>query len=185
MSETTNQTADASAPEQTARARNAVTWTEAIVPVAGMAFSIYYLTTIWDLPFEARMSGILVSIGIFILTALLVARWCKDAIRHGVESGIWMLLGETNAAIAKRLSVLALTGAYVMLLPHLGFFIATLGFLLAAFAVLGVRNPRLLALVPLLATSLAHLLFILILGISLPEGFVGRFLSSLTAGMGL
>ncbi|MEX1080448.1 MAG: tripartite tricarboxylate transporter TctB family protein [Halofilum sp. (in: g-proteobacteria)] len=166
-------------------ARDTVTWTEAIVPIAGIAFSIYYLATIWDMPFEARMSGMLVSGSIFILTALLAVRWCKDAIQHGVDSGIWVLLGETNTAIARRLSVLALTVAYVILLPPVGFFIACFTYLLASMAVLGVRNLRHLILVPLLATGLAHLLFIIVLGISLPEGIVGGFLNSIFGDVGL
>ncbi len=126
------------------------------------------------------MSGMLVSAAIFILTALLVVRWCRDAIQGGVESGIWVLLGETNTAPAA-----ALTVAYVMLLPRIGFFIAAFTYLLTSMAVLGVRNPRHLILVPLLATSLAHFLFIIILGISLPEGIVGGFLNSIFGDVGL
>lgn len=178
---------EAAEPEQEqteGRDRERVTLSEAIVPVAGIAFSIYYLTTIWNLPFEARMSGFIISALIFTLTAILAARWITQAVQHGVDSGVWTLLGETNAAIAKRLSVLALTIAYVLLLPHLGFFVATLAFLMAAFAILGVRKPLHLALVPLIATSVGHLLFILVMGISLPTGVVGAFLESIKQAAG-
>lgn len=186
MSENSNRDAAEPAHEENERpAGKAVTWTEAIVPIAGIAFSIYYLSTIWGMPYEARMSGMLVSIAIFILTALLIARWCRDAAKHGIESGVWTLLGETNAAIAKRLSVLALTIAYVMLLPRLGFFVATFSFLLASMAILGVRKPLRLVLVPLIATSIAHLLFIVVLGISLPIGVVGELLDPIRQAVGL
>lgn len=163
--------------------RGAVSVTEAIVPVAGMAFSIYYMSTIWNLPYEARMSGTLLSAAIFGFTGMLFVRWFKQAREHGVEAGFWSLVG-TGAAGIQRLGVLALAIAYVFLLPHLGFFICTLVFLIASMALLGIRKPAQLALVPLIMTSVGYGLFVLALGISLPTGIVDSVLRSIFQAVG-
>lgn len=162
----------------------AVTLTEGIVPIAGVAFAIYYLSTIWTMPYEARMGGMVVSTVIFVLTALLVLRWSRDAVRHGVEPGLWSLLGE-GSVLYRRLGMVALSIAYVMTLPQIGYFIATLVFLTAAMVVLGVRRPRHLVLIPLLTTCVGHFAFIIVLGISLPVGFIGRLLSPLQDLIGI
>ena len=189
MSETTHShAADAGEPvsdeAETEPQRKKVTLTEAIVPIAGIAFSIYYLSTIWNMPYEARMSGMLVSTAIFVLTALLAARWTKDAVKHGVEPGLWSLLGE-GSVLAKRLGMLALVITYVLVLPAIGYFVSTLAFLMASMAVLGVRKPSHLVLIPLIAASIGHFAFIIVLGISLPVGFIGEFLSPLQDAVGI
>lgn len=186
MSETTQ--TDAAEPardEDEGEPRSkAVTLTEGIVPIAGVAFAIYYLSTIWNMPYEARTGGMLVSTVIFILTALLAVRWSKDAARHGVEPGLWSLLGE-GTVLYRRLGMVALTIAYVVILPQIGYFIATLAFLSAAMVVLGVRRPLYLVLIPLLTTCVGHLAFIIVLGINLPVGFIGRLLSPLQDMIGI
>lgn len=163
--------------------KNAVSVTEAIVPVAGVAFSIYYMSTIWDLPYEARMSGTLLSAAIFGLTAILFIRWLKQAKEYGVETGIWSLLG-TGTVPFQRLGVLTLAIAYIFLLPHLGFFICTLFFLAFAMGILGIRKPLQLALVALIMTSVGYAMFVLALRISLPTGIVDNVLRSIFQSVG-
>ena len=75
------------------------------------------------------------------LAVVLLARSFLPAFRTGPEVGpdLWAF-ARTNPRI---LGLLALFGAYVWVLPVLGFRVATIGYLLAAFAVLtGLRSWR-------------------------------------------
>ncbi len=95
--------------------------------------------------------------GIVLCAALLLSR--------PVESGITV----TPAVLRGLAAILAVMAAYALLLPRLGFVIATTGLLAAGFAHAGGRRPLIPAVIYALAV---YLLFTRLLGLRLPSGLL-------------
>ncbi len=155
-----------------------------IFPVLGTIFAIYYLSTVRDLPIEARMSAMLLSALIFIFSASFLLRFILQARRTRVRSGVTAMLG-TGTLLWHRLGLLALTISYILALPLLGFTLGTFVFLICAFALLGVRSPNRLLVTSLAMALIAYLLFVVLLNATLSEGPVENLFNNLLQLVGV
>lgn len=110
---------------------------ELIIPALAMIFAIYYLTTITEVPWIAQASAMLVS-ALLLLSVIAFAIRTIYRIRAGTEYiGVSDSLGDLRAqggVNVKRAVLAVLTVLYVVLLPWLGFSLAT--FLLIFFGIL-------------------------------------------------
>jgi len=163
--------------------RRPVHWVDLIFPVLGTGFALYYVSTIWDLPREARMSGILLSGLILLFSGLFVARFIKQARHAGIRSGITAILG-TGALLWRRLGLMALIIVYVLVSPLLGFTLSIFAFLLASFAFLGERSLKRLLLTSVVMALVGYLLFMVVLKARLPEGPVEHLFDGLLQLLG-
>ncbi len=101
---------------------------ELLLPVAAILFSIYYFTTITDVPFSAQVSALFVgSVLIFLCVVFFIRTWLT--VRRGEATlGIGSLI-EPVSYIPTRLAMLALTIGFVFLVQWLGFTLTTFLFL--------------------------------------------------------
>jgi hypothetical protein len=108
---------------------------ELIVPIAGLAFTLYYFSTIIDSPWTAQVSAFFV--GAILITLILVflvktaAEWRRGAVDFRAGP-----IAEPVALLPKRLVLLALTVGYIFVIDYLGFTITTFLFMVAAMALL-------------------------------------------------
>lgn len=152
---------------------------ELIIPVAGLAFTAYYFSTILDSPWTAQVSAFFVGT---ILTALILAFLVKTAIAYssGLVDFRLGAVGEPRGFMPKRLILLALTIGYIFTIHLLGFTLTTFLFMTTAIAVLA-DGRRLGFIVGLSAVvSLAGwALFILAFDTRFPVGPFERLMDTL------
>ena len=123
--------ADNSEPKQKAKPIGG----ELLLPVAAIVFSIYYFTTITEVPFSAEVSAIFVGSILIFLCALLFLRTYLQVRRGEATLGIGSLI-EPISYIPIRLGLLALTFGFVFLVQWLGFTLTTFLFLSLAMMLL-------------------------------------------------
>ena len=150
-----------------------------IIPVAATMFTIYYLTTITEVPWIAQASAVLVSC-LLLLAILAYAIRTVFRLRAGTEV---IRLGGFNLdrkLLAKRLALLALTVGYVWFLDILGFTISTLIFLFLSIILLSSTNNWKRALAIGLACSIVgYIVFIFIFETRFPKGPVEHFIEDI------
>lgn len=143
---------------------------ELIIPIAGLAFTIYYFSTILESPWTAQVSAFFVGA---VLIALIVAFLVKTAIdwtRGAVDLKAGPI-ADPVALMPKRLVLLALTIGYIFIIHYLGFTLTTFLFMASAMALLS--NGKHLAFIVGLSAAVAvagWALFILAFEIRFPAG---------------
>lgn len=152
---------------------------ELIIPIAGLAFTAYYFSTIIDSPWTAQVSAFFIGA---ILTALILAFLIKTAVAYsrGLVDLRLGALAEPREFMGKRLILFALTVGYIFVIHLLGFTLTTFLFMTTAIAVLA-EGRRLGFIVGLSAVvSLAGwALFILAFDTRFPTGLFERLMDSL------
>jgi hypothetical protein len=160
--------------EQSGRPKNVLP--DLIIPAMALAFSIYYLTTITEVPWIAQASAVLVSI-LLMLSILAFAIRTIFRIRTGteelrIESRIYDLPLQV-----RRAGLLLLAVGYVFFIDSLGFTLSTLVFLFLAIILLSsAANWKKAAMVSMICSVLGYLVFILIFETRFPKGPIEYFL---------
>lgn len=143
---------------------------ELILPVAAVIFTIYYFTTIREVPWTAQVSAVFVG---SVLIALCAAFGLKMffAVRRGDATLGFAPLVAPRHFIVRRLVLAGLAVGYVMVIDWLGFTITTFLFLAAAMLLLGGgrRRGTIMLLSALLAVG-GYLLFIVAFKTRFPVG---------------
>lgn len=103
-----------------------------IIPALALAFTGYYLSTITEVPWISQASAMTVSA---LLVASILAYLVRTAwrLRAGAEVLRLQGLGGSRLVLIRRVLLLVLTVAYVLLIEDLGFTLTT-----AAFVFLGI-----------------------------------------------
>ena len=141
---------------------------ELIIPAGAVAFSIYYLSTVWELPFQAKVVGIYVASAIGVLSIILFVRFAREVMR-GEKSLGFEGFSSDPVSEWRRWSVLALTIAFIGLMPVLGFVISLFTYVAASVVIIG-GMARLKAAIILAATltAIAFAIFILMVKVRFP-----------------
>lgn len=156
-------------PERGDAGRGEATGADWVIPALAVAFATYYLVSIEDLVWEAKIAAVFVSavlyvlIGVFALKTLL-------GLRRGRLRVDFSPLWENGPLFRLRALLFALAAASVAALPWAGFTLSTFGFLFASFLWLERMSKR-AALVTAGALALSgYVLFIAILRTPFPLG---------------
>lgn len=149
---------------------------ELIIPALALVFAIYYLTTITEVPWIAQASAMLVS-ALLLLSIMAFAVRTVFRIKAGREYlGFSDALGDLrkNSGVnTKRAILFVLTVLYVLLMPWLGFSLAT--FLLIFCGIIVLSNGKMASvvrafLVALMCTVVGYISFIHIFKTRFPFG---------------
>ena len=141
-----------------------------IIPIAAVVFTLYYVTTIIDSPWEAQVNAFFVGSILIILVAILLIRMGLALKAGAADLRIGALI-EPVAIAPKRLILLLLAIGYVAALEWLGFTLTTFVFLAAAMLVL--NNGRRAGFIFGLAAALAlggYVLFMVAFQTRFPDG---------------
>lgn len=150
-----------------------------IIPFVALAFTVYYLTTITEVPWIAQASAITVSCLLF---AAIAAYFIRTAyrIRHGSE--VIALPGPPRDLVVslRRAGLLVLTIAYVALIDSLGFTLTTSAFIFLGIVVLSSwSNWKAAALVSVACSVSGYVVFIYIFETRFPRGPIENALKGL------
>ena len=106
---------------------------------------------------------------LFGLTTLYLAQMILNAKKHGVESGVDKVFD--GFQIVQFFVCLALVIVYLLMMKFLGFFVATIVFMIAALLYLGV--PKVHTAIAVVAINLlVYFAFVQFLGVKLPAGLL-------------
>ncbi len=153
-----------------------------IIPGLALAFAIYYLTTITEVPWIAQASAVLVS-GLLLLSIFAFAIRTAYRLKAGTEiirlSG---LIPDQNLLL-KRLVLLCLMIAYVWFLEDLGFTLSTFVFLILAILLLSsLANWKKALAIALAASVIGYVVFIFVFETRFPKGPIERTIEEMRDG---
>jgi hypothetical protein len=146
-----------------------------VIPAMAAAFTLYFLYTIWGLEWEAKANGIFVGVALLALVAVQAVRTVIGISRAQGDMSFEPLL-EPREALPKRLAMLAITIAFVVVVPWLGLGLGLFIAMAAGFGVLGVRPWRRAILTAFIVAAVATVMFNAVLDTGLPKGPVEKLL---------
>jgi len=149
-----------------------------ILPLMAAVYAAYYLFTIREFPWEARMNGTFIAAIIWILVAIMGLRTFLR-LRRGEVTLRATGLTTPKAKLVQRALFILLTAVNIGLMPWFGFTLTVVLFLASAMWLLGVRERRPLIIIPLAAGAVGYAFFIVALDTRLPKGPVEWLLQSL------
>ena len=150
-----------------------------IIPAGTILFAVYYLYTVWDLPWQAKAAGLGIGGAMAIVLALLAVRFVREWSAGRANLGLGDLVFPT-VTLAQRLGLLAAAFAFVLVMPLVGFTLGLFLFLMAGMVILsGLSHLRSAAIIALLVSLGGYLLFIVFIRARFPHGPVETLLSSI------
>jgi hypothetical protein len=140
-----------------------------IIPALAAAFAAYYMWSIRDLVWEAKIAAVFVAVVLYTLIAIFAVKTILGLNAHRLRVD-FTPLWETPELFRNRALLFGLAVVSVAVLPWLGFTISTFGFLLAAFLWLE-HMPMRTAFITAASLALSgYVLFIAILRTAFPMG---------------
>ena len=152
---------------------------ELIIPVAAIAFTVYYFTTILDVPWSAQVSAFFIGSILILLIIVLFIRTAVELRRGEVSLRLGQIF-EPVSFIPRRIALAALTIGYIVLIHWAGFTITTFVFL--ALAMMCLNEGRRKGLILILSAVFAiggWLLFIFAFETRFPAGPFEQFMKGL------
>lgn len=148
---------------------NSALGAELVIPALGAGFAAYFLVSTADLGWEAKANGVVIGVALLALIALQGARiaWQRAGGAGGFGFGT---LWEPRELALKRLAMVAITAAFIGLLPWLGLTLALWLGMLAQLIVAGVRRRGVLVWLPLATAAACYGLFIALIQAEFPHG---------------
>ncbi len=151
---------------------------ELVLPTLSLLFALYYLYTIKDLAWEAKINGLLIASVLILLVLIFIIKIGIEVSRH--QSSLWFGdLFVWGRAQAGRIGLFGLAVLYVLVIPYAGYTLTTCVFLFLAMFVLGVRSPVKLIGVSLVLSLTGYYLFIALLETRFPPGPIEKLFGML------
>lgn len=158
------------------RERRRALGADLIIPVGTILFAIYYLRTVWDLPWQAKAAGLGIAGAMAVVLALLGVRFVREWSSGRANLGLGSL-ATPAVTLAQRLALLAAALAFVFVMPWLGFTLGLFLFLMAGMIILsGLSQLKSALIISLLVSFGGYLLFIVFVGARFPHGPVETLL---------
>lgn len=152
---------------------------ELIIPVGAIGFALYYLSTVWALPFQAKVVGIYVAAAIGLLSLVLFARFAREVFRGTKTLGFAGFFSDA-ANEGRRWGVLAATCLFIALMPVLGFVVSLFLFVFACVLIVGgLERVRAGLIISASLTAIAFAIFIVFVKVRFPLSGVDTFLRDL------
>ncbi|HUV21527.1 MAG TPA: tripartite tricarboxylate transporter TctB family protein [Gammaproteobacteria bacterium] len=155
-----------------ASARNVLP--DCIIPAVALVFAIYYLTTITEVPWISQASAIfvscllLLSIIAFVIRTVWRIRQRRETLR--LQGSFQDLFG-TMPTSARRIALLALVIAYVLVIETLGFSLTTFVFVFVAIVLLSsLANWKKSLVIALSCSIIGYIVFIYFFKTRFPTG---------------
>jgi hypothetical protein len=147
-----------------------------VIPLLALGFAIYFFWSIADLAWEAKANGVVIGAALIALVVVQVARIAL-AVAQGRGDLRTDPLWQPGDMLGKRLGMMAVTVAFILLLQVLGLTLSLFSAMAAALWVMGVRKPSLILGIAFGVAAAAYLLFIAALDAGFPHGPIEKLLS--------
>jgi hypothetical protein len=147
-----------------------------VIPLLALGFAIYFFWSISDLAWEAKANGVVIGAA---LIALVVAQVARIAVAVAKGRGDLRTdpLWQPREVLRKRLGMVAVTVAFILLLQALGLTLSLFSAMAAALWIMGVRKPSLILGIAFGVAAAAYLLFIAALDAGFPHGPIEKLFS--------
>ena len=158
--------------------RKKSTGADLIIPVAGIAFTLYYFTTIWNAPWTAQVQFFIFHRCCFDGSQRCLFRdVCSSVAARVKPISSFAKMIQPVSAIPKRVALFALTLAYIFVIEWVGFLITTFVFLALAMLLLseGKHKRLIISLSATLAIG-GYLLFVVAFQRRFPDGPIEKWL---------
>jgi hypothetical protein len=147
-----------------------------VIPALALGFAIYFFWSIADLAWEAKANGVVIGVALIALVMLQVAR-IAFAVAQGRGDLRTDPLWQPGDVLPKRLGMVAVTVAFILLLQTLGLTLSLFAAMAVALWIMGVRKPPLVLGIAFGVAAAAYLLFIALLDAGFPHGLIEKILS--------
>lgn len=154
---------------------------DCIIPAMALCFTVYYLTTITEVPWISQASAIVVST-LLLLSVTAYAIRSVSRIRRGQETIRLPFDSLSQDAVIniRRFILLMLTVGYVWIIDRWGFTITTFSFLFLSIVLLSsVANWKRAFLVALSCSTIGYVMFIYLFKTRFPRGPVENWLKAI------
>ena len=147
-----------------------------VIPLLALGFATYFFWSIADLAWEAKANGVIIGSILVALVLLQLARIGMRVARGEADlraDPLW----QPRDVLGKRVGMVLVTVAFIVLLQALGLTLALFVAMAAALWVMGVRKPARLLGISFGVAAAAYLLFIAVLDAGFPHGLIEKILS--------
>jgi hypothetical protein len=147
-----------------------------VIPLLALGFALYFFWSIADLAWEAKANGVVIGAALLALVAVQVVRIAL-AVAQGRGDLRTDPLWQPGEVLPKRLGMVAVTVAFILLLQVLGLTLSLFASMGAALWIMGVRKPSVILGISFGVAAAAYLLFIAALDAGFPHGLIEKLLS--------
>jgi len=152
---------------------------ELIIPVLGVLFTIYYISTVLDSPWTAQVNAYMVGSVLLAVSVVFFGLKFRDLIRGDAVLDVPVARG-LNAMKSAQTGFILIALGYLMIMEILGFTLATAVFFWLAMLLLdGGRRPVMKIGLSAVMALIGYLVFILMFETRLPKGPVESILAGL------
>lgn len=153
---------------------------ELVIPVLALGFTLYYISTVIDSPWSAKVNAYMVGSVLIVLVLIFLARAFAALLQGQVTLGISDLLTPYEI-LAKRLAFMAITLGYLVFIHWLGFTLTTFLFLAGSMLVLGGGRRPILCLISAAVMAIVALgVFVFLFEKRFPKGPIENLMATLT-----
>jgi hypothetical protein len=147
-----------------------------VIPLLALGFAIYFFWSITDLAWEAKANGVVIGTALIALVVVQVARIAL-AVAQGRGDLRTDPLWQPRDVLLKRIGMVAVTVAFILLLQVLGLTLSLFASMAVALWLMDVRRPSLIFGISFGVAAAAYLLFIAVLDAGFPHGFIEKIFS--------
>jgi hypothetical protein len=147
-----------------------------VIPLLALGFALYFFWSITDLAWEAKANGVVIGVALLALVVIQVARIAL-AVAQGRGDLRADPLWQPRDVLLKRIGMVAVTVAFILLLQTLGLTLSLFASMVAALWLMGVRRPSLVLGIAFAVAAAAYVLFIAVLDAGFPHGLIEKILS--------
>ena len=147
-----------------------------VIPLLALGFAIYFFWSIADLTWEAKANGVVIGVALIALVVIQVGR-IAAAVAQGSGDLRTDLLWQPREVLVKRIGMVAVTIAFILLLQVLGLTLSLFVSMATALWIMGVRRPALVFGIAFGVAAAAYLLFIALLNAGFPHGVIEKIFS--------
>ena len=156
--------------------RKAPLGADLVIPLLALGFASYFFWSITDLAWEAKANGVVIGTALIALVVVQVARIALE-VAQGRGDLRTDPLWQPGDVLLKRLGMVAVTVAFIVLLQVLGLTLSLFAAMVAALLIMGVRRVPIVLGMSLAVAAAAYLLFIALLDAGFPHGLIEKILS--------
>jgi hypothetical protein len=147
-----------------------------VIPLLALGFAIYFFWSITDLAWEAKANGVVIGAALIALVVIQVARIAL-AVTQGQGDLRTDPLWQPADVLWKRLGMVAVTVAFILLLQVLGLTLSLFAAMAVALWLMGVRRVSVVLGISFGVAAAAYLLFIAVLDAGFPHGLIEKLFS--------
>ncbi|MEQ8354265.1 MAG: hypothetical protein RH942_01900 [Kiloniellaceae bacterium] len=153
---------------------------ELVIPVLALSFTLYYISTVIDSPWTAKLNAYMVGSVLIVLVLLFIGYALREVLTGRATLGASNLFGPYDI-LPKRLGFMALSLGYLIVMPWLGFTLTTFAFMAGSMMLLGgARRPVVYLAAAVVMAAVAFGVFIILFQKRFPKGPVEILVQALT-----